>query len=59
MTAASLAKAGPGFWGREDFLARRGLDFVFLLGRESFFGGMRAFFPEGITVKRANVFRKR
>jgi hypothetical protein len=46
MTAASLAKAGPGFWGREDLLARCGFGFDFLLGRESFFGGMRAFFLE-------------
>jgi hypothetical protein len=46
MTAASLAKAGPGLCGREDSLARRGLGFDFLRGRESFFGGMRAFFLE-------------
>ena len=46
MTAASLAKAGPGLCGREDFLARGGLGFAFLLGRVSFFGGMRAFFLE-------------
>ena len=58
MTAASLAKAGPGFWGRWDFLARGGLGFAFLGRRESFFGGMRAFFPEGITVGRAGVFYK-
>jgi hypothetical protein len=44
MTAASLAKAGPGFWGRGDFLARRGLRLDFLRGRESFLEGMRAFF---------------
>ena len=59
MTAASLAKAGPGFCGRGDFLARRGLGFDFLRGRERFFGGMRAFFPEGITLRRARVFYKR
>ena len=58
MTAASLAKAGPGFCGRGDFLARRGFGFDFLRGRESFFGGMRAFFPGGITVRRAEGFDK-
>src|SRR5579863_10233610 len=59
MTAASLAKAGPGFWGRGDFLARRGLEFEFLRRWEGFFGGMRAFFPEGITLRRAEGFDKR
>jgi len=59
MTAASLAKAGPGFCGGGDFLARGGLGFDFLRGRESFFGGMRAFFPEGITVRRTKGFDKR
>jgi len=44
MTAVSLAKAGPGFWGRGDFLARRGLGFDFLGRREGFWGVMRAFF---------------
>jgi hypothetical protein len=59
MTAASLTKAGPGFWERGDFLGRRGLG-LDLLGRwESFFGGMRAFFPEGLTLRRADAFRKR
>jgi hypothetical protein len=58
MTAASLAKAGPGFWGRGDFLARRGLDFDFLGRRESFLKGMRAFFPEGLTLRRTDAFRK-
>jgi len=52
MTAASLAKAGPGF-------GERGLGFDFLRRSESFFGGMRAFFPVGITLRRADVFRKR
>ncbi len=58
MTAASLAKAVPGLWGRGDFFARRGLGLDFLRGRESFLGGMRAFFPEGLTVRRANAFDK-
>jgi hypothetical protein len=57
MTAASLAKAGPGFWERGDFLGRRGL--AFLRGRESFLGGMLAYFPEGITLRRAGWFDKR
>ena len=59
MTAASLAKAGPGSCGRGVFLARRGLGFDFLRGLERFFGGMRAFFPEGLTLRRAGGFRKR
>src|SRR5882757_10049731 len=59
MTAASLAKAGPGSCGRAGFFGRRGLGFDFLRGREVFFGGMRAFFPEGITVGRAGMFYKR
>ena len=59
MTAASLAKAGPGFWERGDFLGRRDLDVEFLWRRESFFGGMLAFFPEGITLRRAEGFDKR
>jgi hypothetical protein len=58
MTAVNLAKAGPGFWGREDFLARRGLSLDFLRGRESFLEGMRAFFPERITLRRAARFDK-
>src|SRR5260370_14697647 len=58
MTAASLAKAGAGFCGRADFFGRRGLGFDFLRGREAFFGGMRAFFPEGLTVGRVVVFYK-
>ena len=44
MTAASLAKAGPGFWAGEDFFARRGLGLDFLRKEESFFVGMPAFF---------------
>jgi len=52
MTAASLAKAGPGFCAEEDFLARRGLGFDFLRWRESFLEGMRAFFPEELTLRR-------
>jgi hypothetical protein len=59
MTEASLAKAGPGFCGGGDFLARRGLGLDFLRRRESFFGGMRAFIPEGITLRRAGGFDKR
>src|SRR6266852_8779021 len=58
MTAASLAKAGPGFCAGRDFLARRSLGLDFLRGRESFFGDMRAFFPDGITVGRVVVFYK-
>ncbi len=58
MTATSLAKEGPGFWGRRDFLARRGLVLDFLRGRESFLAGMRVIFPEGITVRRAGVIYK-
>lgn len=58
MTATSLAKAGPGFWGRRDFLARRGLVLDFLRGRESFLAGMRVIFPEGITVKRGRWIYK-
>jgi hypothetical protein len=59
MTAASLAKAGPGLCVDEDFLARRGLVLDFLRRRESFLGGMLAFFPEGLTLRRADAFRKR
>src|ERR1700739_4680314 len=58
MTAASLAKAGPGFGAGEDFLTWRGLGFDFLRRLERFFGGMRAFFPEGITLRRAGWFDK-
>jgi len=59
MRAASLAKAGPGFCGRGDFLARRVLGFDFFAGAREFFGGACAlFFPEGITAVRLVWFDK-
>ncbi len=44
MTATSLAKAGPGFCGRGDFLARDGLRVDFLCRCVGFRRGMRGFF---------------
>ena len=40
-------------------MARRGLGFDFLRERESCLGGMRALFPERITLRRARWFDKR